>query len=376
MPFFIFAAIIAGLILLQTILYKKRALKHVTANVTFSTPIAACGDTITITETIINQKALPIPWITLKFEVSRELLFLDMTNTHKSDHYYREDLMSLAGWQQHNRHIRVLCHKRGYFRFKRLSTATHDLLLQSKIVADYPCESTLTVLPLIIFAPEMDIMYRFFCGDSVNRRSPVTDPFAFGGIREYQPWDNYKSINWNASAKKNELMVNINLHTLQRKITLLLNVMPLTQLPNYSLAEKCISLSMTWASIAVSDAVPVRLISNTRDILTDAPVDTEYGCSNDHLNRIGIDLARIDLTKRAIPFIKVLENAMADFSAYTTFIIISANSDPSLQRFLIERQKSGISLSWVLPYDSTSKLATLDSETSSFTMPLEVGYDA
>ena len=376
MPFLIFAVILLVLMGLQSILYKKQAVKNVSANVTFSTSIAACGDTITITETIINRKSLPLPWITLKFEVSRELMFLDMTNTHVSDHYYREDLMSLSGWQQHNRHILVLCCRRGYFRFKRLSVSTKDLLLLSLIVAEYPCGSTLTVIPKVLHTPEMEILFQLFLGDAVNRRSPVSDPFTFAGIREYQPWDNFKSINWNATAKKNEIMVNMNQHTYQREITLLLNVMPFTLSKNYSLLEKCISLAMTWASLAVSDSVPVKLASNSRDILTDEPVDTEPGCSGDHLNRIGIDLARIDLTKKAGPFIPCIEESIKKQSGNTTYVVISANADPSLQNFLIEKHRSGLSLKWVVPYDSITKFPDLEPESKSFAVPLEVGYDA
>jgi hypothetical protein len=103
MPFLIFAINPCDSDKCSDLPLQEAALKNLSADVTFSTPVASCGDTITITETIINQKALPLPWITLKFEASRELLFLDMTNTKVSDHYYREDLMSLSGWQQHNR---------------------------------------------------------------------------------------------------------------------------------------------------------------------------------------------------------------------------------------------------------------------------------
>jgi uncharacterized protein (DUF58 family) len=376
MPFLIFAVILLILISVQTVLYKKRALKNVTADVTFSTPIAACGDTITITETIVNRKSLPLPWITLKFEASRELLFLDMTNTKVSDHYYREDLMSLAGWQQQNRHILVLCKRRGYFRFKRLSISTRDLLLLSLIVSDYPCDSTLTVLPQVFNAPEMAVLFRMFLGDEENRRSPVLDPFTFAGIREYQPWDSFKSINWNATAKKNEIMVNVNHPTFHRKIVFIMNVLPFALSRNESLLEKSISLAMTWVSQAVSGSIPVKLLCNSRDILTDAEVDTEYGCRDDHLNRIGIDLARIDLTKRANPFIPCMEKALETSNDLTTYVIISANSDPSLQNFLIEKYRAGIRLTWVVPYDNTNRLPVINPQAKSFAIPLEVGYNA
>jgi len=376
MPVVILLSILLLLIILQSFIYKRFALKHLSANVSFSTPVATCGDIITITETIVNKKALPLPWVTLKFEASRGLQFLDMTNTFLTDNYYRADLLSLSGWQQHNRNIRVRCSRRGYFSFKRLGVSTKDLMLLTSIVAVFPCDSTITVVPQQMVAPEIDILFRFFCGEAVNRRSPVHDPFSFAGIREYQPHDNLKSINWNATAKKNELMVNTMNHTFQREMTILLNLMPFTQMQNYSLLEKGISLAVTWAGRAFQESIPVRLISNSRDIITNGPIETEYGCSLDHFSRISIELARIDLTKKVPAFLSVLEKTFREQRQNTTYVIISANADPSLQKFLIDKYNAGLPVVWIIPYDSVTRMPRVDAAVLPFARTLEVAYDA
>jgi uncharacterized protein (DUF58 family) len=130
-------------------------------------------------------------------------------------------------------------------------------------------------LPQVLNAPEMDILFRLFLGDEESRRSPVSDPFTFAGIREYQPWDTFRNINWNATAKKNEIMVNINQHTYHQKIVLILNVMPFALSRNESLLEKSISLAMTWVAAAVSARFRKALLER-KDILTERiAVDTD-----------------------------------------------------------------------------------------------------
>lgn len=373
MPVVIFLLILFGLLIIQAVIYKAKALSNLDANVRFSTSIASCGDIIVITESIENKKALPLPWITLKFEASRGLDFLDMTNTIKSDHYYREDLISLGIWQRHDRHIRVRCSRRGYFRFVRLVVSTKDLLLLTRIIANFPCESSLIVLPPLVRAPAIGILFQRFLGESIDKRSMVFDPFTFAGIREYQPWDPYRNINWKASAKNNALMVNVNDKTNRREMTVILNVMPYTLSKDYFLLEKCISLALTWISMAVGEAVPVRLFANSIDILTSEDINTPPGCSEDHIHQIGISLARIDLTKRVDQFIPTVEKAIESGDSGTTYVIISANADIRLQHFLSEKHAAGNAISWVIPFENEAPQLTDDSV--GFAIPLEVRHE-
>lgn len=373
MPVVIFLSIILALLLLQAFIYKKKALSSLDVSVRFSQSIISCGDMITITESIANRKALPLPWVMLKFEASRGLDFLDMTNTAKSDHYYREDLLSLGMWQRHDRHIRVRCARRGYFRFVRLAVSTRDLLLLTRIAANFPCESTLIVLPEIVRAPEISTLFRRFLGDSIDKKSLVSDPFTFAGIREYQPWDPYRNINWKASAKNNTLMVNINDKTNRREMVILLNVMPYSLSKDYFILEKSISLVLSWVTMAVRESVPVRLITNSMDILTDESITTESGCSEDHIHQIGISLARIDLTKRVDHFIPSIRSVFDDDIKGMTYVVISPNTDMRLQTFLSDKASEGHAITWVVPF--VTKQPPILEQVSSFTIPLEVNND-
>ena len=374
MPVVIFLSIVLGILLLQALIYKKRAFSSLDVSVHFSASIVSCGDHVTITESIANRKALPLPWVILKFEASRGLDFLDMTNTSKSDHYYREDLLSLGMWQRHDRHIRVHCSRRGYFRFVRLAVSTRDLLLLTRITANFPCESSLIVLPEIIRAPEINTLFQKFLGDAVDKRSLVSDPFTFVGIREYQPWDPFRNINWKASAKNNTLMVNINDKTNRREMTILLNVMPYSLSKDYFILEKSISLVLTWVTMAVRESVPVRLVTNSMDILTEESITTESGCSEDHIRQISISLARIDLSKRIDHFIPNLQTIFDEANTGMTYVVISPNTDSRLQEYLAEKFSLGHAITWVVPF--MTKQPPLLDQAKAFTIPLEVNHDS
>jgi len=373
MPVVIFLGILIVILVVQALIYQKLALKHLETDVYFSTSIASKGDIIVITESIANKKMLPLPWVTLKFEASRGLDFLDMTNTARSDHYYREDLLSLGVWQRHDRHIRVLCSRRGYFRFVRLVVSTRDLLLLSRITGNFPCESSLIVTPDRIRAPEIDQLFQRFLGETVNPRSQVPDPFTFAGIREYSPRDPFRDINWKASAKNEQLMVNVRNRTNRRELTILLNVMPYTLSKDYFLLEKCISLAMTWFSNAAEQDIPVRLLSNSKDILTQEEIDTQLGSGEEHVRNLGISLAKIDLSQRVDFFLPTAERALETGGIENTYVILSANADHRLQAYVKDRRHDGYAIYWVLLHEQTPP--ELDAEVLSYTTFMEVGND-
>lgn len=54
-------------------------------------------------------------------------------------------------------------------------------------------------------------------GDVFVRRWIIEDPIMISGIRDYTPSDNYKDINWKATAKNQTLKVNKYDYTADKK---------------------------------------------------------------------------------------------------------------------------------------------------------------
>ncbi len=375
MQVFVILALIASLILIQLLVYRRYALSDVKAGIFFSSSVAECGDIIVISEEIENRKRLPLVQLLLRFEAPRELHFPDMTNTALSDLYYREDLITLGGWKRHIRHISVRCRKRGYYEFKRLSVTTCDLLMLVKIYGTYTSESTLTVLPRFLNTPDITALFMSCLGERVHRYSAIINPFTFSGIREYQPWDRFGKINWGASARKDDWMVNTCDHTISPEITILLNVSRYSPNGSTELVEKAISLVYSFGVFAVRDALPVSVLSNSRDGLSDEPILLHHGNSAEHAQQIGLALARINLAKTPTPFDDLLSQ-FPNEHAHRQVIVISPNYDTSTQIRLMELIHSGVRMVWIVPCSSNQGLPRILPELSLHSVMWEERYHA
>ena len=198
--------------------YRRHALDDLRLEVDFSKNVANFGEDIELIEIAENRKNIPLPFIILKFEAPREIRFYDTKIVTASDFLYREDMLTMKAFSKHTRRIKVKCTKRGYFVFPRVGITTSDLFLVSHITKDFDNSSFLVVLPEVISADIMQMLMSVTISEKQCRRAVLTDPFTLEGIREYGPSDPMKNINWKASAKTGELMVNQNASTCARKI--------------------------------------------------------------------------------------------------------------------------------------------------------------
>ncbi|NLW89221.1 MAG: DUF58 domain-containing protein [Clostridiaceae bacterium] len=375
MQIFIVIALVMMLIAIQLIVYKRLALHGIFAGIEFSTPIAECGETITISEKIENRKRLPLVLLILRFEAPRELHFPDMTNTALSDLYYREDLISLGGWKRHFRHIQVRCRKRGYYEFKRLSVTTCDPLMLVKIYGFFSSDSTLTVLPRFLNTPDIEALFMSSIGERISRKSSVSNPFTFAGIREYQPWDSFGRINWKASARKGEWMVNTPHCTICPEITIVLNVARYSPNRSTDLIEKAISLAYSFVAFAVRESLPVSIISNSRDILTEESISKPHGSGPEHLRDIGLSLSRIDLNKTDTGFDGLFES-LPFRRTVSQWLILSPNTDASVQATLLRHVKEGTGLVWIVPRNADQPAPSILPELVTHTVLWEERYEA
>ncbi len=373
MQVFLILSLVAVLILLQLMVYQHFALSRVMTGISFSSSVAECGDTVVISEEIENRKRLPLVQLLLRFEAPRDLHFPDMTNTALSDLYYREDLILLGAWKRHVRHITIRCRKRGFYEFKRLSVTTCDLLMLIKIYGTYSSDSTLTVLPRFLNTPDVSALFMSAVGEKVHRFSSVSNPFTFSGIREYQPFDSFNKINWSATARKDEWMVNTNDCTVSPEITILLNVSRYSPNGSTELIEKAISLAYSFTVLSVRDTLPVSVISNSRDYLTDEPIRMTHGCNEEHAQQIGMLMARIDLSRKPVSFEQILSDLPSDHS-FRQMIVISPNFDTSTQNAIMQLIREGFRTVWIVPCGSSQPAPLINPELTAYCVLWEERY--
>ena len=356
MTLLIFLILLAIMAAVELFIYRIHALDDLSLDVHFSTDLAQYGEVIEVVEIAKNNKRLPLPFLLLKFEAPVSLLFLDMTNTTRSDYLYREDMLTMKSFSSHTRRIKARCMKRGYYSFTRVNITTSDILLIEKLAKEFDRSSNITILPEIVDSGELCNLMSITFSDVLRRRTLLTDPFALSGIREYQIWDPMKTINWTATARCGDFMVNQNVSTAMQQVTILLNLEFYNRQKSDSLLEKSISLAYSYMIRLCESGIPCSLHTNGKDILTGLPVSMEASSNVADMPHRGGKLARIDLTSEVLPFSGILKDHILQARSDNFTVIISPRSDSAFRNSIIEILPIRPSLLWVMPcYQFTPK---------------------
>ena len=341
--------ILLALFIVELVYYRLHALDDLHMKVYFSKNVANYGEDIELIEVAENRKRLPLPFIILKFEAPKELKFYDMMNTSMSDHLYREDMLTMKAFSKHTRRIKAKCTKRGYYVFPRVGMSTSDLFLIERFSMDFSNNSYLVVLPELLNTDIVRMLTSVTLSELQCRRTLLTDPFTLAGIREYGPNDPMKSINWKASAKTGELMVNQNASTCAQKVHIFLNLDFYNMKRSVSLLEKSISLAYTYLKELAESGIPASIYTNGVDVITDSPVISETDLGSATLDERAIMLARIDLKKEVIPFSETLEKYIPSTDSNDFILLISAQYNGSFRPLLADIKAIRPALQWLMP---------------------------
>ncbi len=364
MEVIIFLVLLGVLVGVELLIYRHHGMDDLSLDVQFSKPVAEFGEVIEVIETAQNNKKMPLPFLILKFEAPTALVFLDMTNTSASDYLYREDMLTMKPFSRHTRRIKVRCTKRGYFSFARVIVSSSDLLLLEKFHLEFDNQATITILPEIINTRELLTLLSVTFSDIQQRRTLLTDPFAFSGIREYQSWDPMKSINWTATARAGEFMVNENASTSTRQVTIFLNLEYYNAKKSDSLLEKSISMVYSYMIRLIQAGITCALFTNGKDVLTDMPVSCEMSSSQSQIRLCGESLARIDRKKGVVSFSDLLETSISRTSADDCTLIVSPRWDTPVRSALRQLKQRRPSMFWLLPYYKTGAKPAIEQELS------------
>ena len=299
----IFIGLIAvALFFTQLYLYRKLWNKELSVTMVFKDETVRSGDFTILTQIVENRKWLPLPALKVKFQCSGYLKFASDKSSQVSDMYYRNDLFSLMPYRRVKRNHRVLCSRRGYYGIRGIDLVGADLFLTQEMVVSRMGETWIYVLPSLLDITDLDSILQKISGEMASRRHLLTDPFSFRGIREYTPFDELKSINWKASAKSDDLKVNIYNYSAVSSVSIFIN-MKNRQLSGFDeFTERAINIAASLLDYYLTNNVNVSIYANGRDILTGNILFIEENRDRTQLDLINKMLARLDITQEAEPF--------------------------------------------------------------------------
>lgn len=342
--------------------YRKNWHKGLEAEVKFAVGHAVAGDTIDFVEVVTNRKRLPLPYVHLKFQMDRALVFEDAgDNAQISDKVYRNDIFSLLMFQRVTRKVPLHCSKRGVYSVSGIEIVSSGIFMDELLVLKTHSNTELTVYPAAVDTQMLDVAFTRLMGTIEKNKRLYEDPFVFRGIRDYTPTDTMNRINWKASARTGGLMVNQFNETICQEVCILLNVESEGMLKRDELSEMSISIAAGLSQMLIENGVSVSMICNGLDYASKESVSTESASGFAHTKTINTALARIDLSYEPVAYADLIQNYPALVEEYANsgrgmvnrqpklYVMISQNKRRDLQE-AFERLTGGDGNSvWIIP---------------------------
>lgn len=264
MAVLIILAALALLYYLLRLLYDHFWDKGLSCKLSFRDDYAFEDEISVLNEVLINDKNLPMPAVEIDFHMDKRLRFDDGQNASVSDRSYRRDVFALSLRQKITRSLEFKCVGRGCFHIDEVGIMAHDIFLTRKYRISQPQSTEFYVLPRPVPTQQIAIPFSRIMGTVLSRKKIYDDPFEFAGLREYSRSDPMKYINWKATARTGEMLVNLHESTLSQRVVILLDMEGRANLLN----EDSVRIACSLCERLLREGVQLDIYSNGTDTLT------------------------------------------------------------------------------------------------------------
>lgn len=333
------AAVLLLLYFAVKLLYGRFWNHKLSAKLSFEASSAFEGERTVLIEVIANRKPLPIPTMEIDFHLGKELRFTEDMNSTISDKLYRRDVFSLGMYQQITRRLELSCTKRGYYTLNSLGIMARDLFMGKKYLKKESFFGEFFVYPRKVSSSKIAVPYNKIMGEVLSRERLMPDPFEFGGIRDYMISDPMKYINWKASAKSGNLVVNLHDSSLSQKIVMVLDTYDTAAPLENELAEEGIRIAADLCGRIMASGISLSLVGNGFDLIS-----KERLCLS-RLEGLGIDQVLRTLSRLTWNGDKKIAEVIdaVELSRDSLMVLISKNLENA--EYIKNRE-----LLWICPY--------------------------
>lgn len=341
--------IAAVLFFTQQHIYKNLWSKHLNVSLSFTTPEIFEGDTGYLQEIITNRKRLPLPMLKVKFQTNRNLIFEDSKNAKTTDQYYRNDVFQINGGEKITRTLSFVGGKRGYYQINSIDLVATDLFMATQMYSELKTRQDIYVYPKPFHSDAFKRSLQQINGEVLSKRHLLEDPFEYRGIREYQPYDDMKSVNWKATAKTDELKVNQKNYTALKVVRIFLNLEDTGILKKTDCVEASIQIGAGLAQFFLSQGMLVSCYCNGVDILNNQPLILKASAGTGQLKNLYRSLAKIDIEKPMVNFCDTFGETLLTEAGQIMTFIVSPNHYDDFVSLLEQYKSSGNDFVWFYP---------------------------
>ncbi len=340
------------LYVLQTKIYEKFWDKHLKATIYFAEKELTEGETGGIIEIVENRKRLPLTMLKVKFQTSKHLEFEDNPGSNTTDRYYRNDIFQLGGGEKVTRRLSFQARKRGYYNIQNIDLVSTDLFMQSTLVKSTTTACYLYVYPRVYHSGEFTLSLQKLNGEILIKRHLLEDPFEYRGIREYQPFDDIRSVNWKATARTGKVMVNQKNYTALQTIRIFLNIEDNGIYKKHTEVETSLQIVMGLSLFFLSQGIKVACYTNAKDIVTGEMVCIEGSAGSGQQDVIGKAMARINTEANPYGFCELFEDKILEDAGNTITLFVSPNGYDDFLALLERCHAERIAYTWFYPHDT------------------------
>ena len=310
---------------------------------TFSRRRAFWGDTLDVSLRLSNVKPIPLPWVRFEDEVPEALWNLaDLSEATNGRGLVRRTT-SVSWYERVGYRFRLECRQRGYHRFGPVQLRSADLFGLFPARADFVADDDyVLVYPRLMEFTNLHLPGARPYGPVKGSLKLFEDPLRFRGLRDYEPNDPLKRIDWKASARRQDLQVRVYEPTASEHWLIVCNLQTIPS-PDQGyipyLLERAIS---TAASVAVQGArqAAVGLIANSSLFNSDLPIRLLPNRDPEQLHRV---LEALAMASYISPFSinGLLRQESRRLPFGTTIIVVTALMDEGLLNTSIHLKTEG-----------------------------------
>jgi uncharacterized protein (DUF58 family) len=308
------------------------------------------GQTFEVHVRVRNRSWLPVLWMRLSDTVPSEL---------GSGLSFRR-VISLLPRERQEHSYDLIGRRRGYYPLGPLVGFSGDLLGTATYESRQAGDGFVIVYPKIVALQELGLPSQSPFGNLPHRQRLFEDPSRIRGVRDYQPGDSLRRIDWKTSARVSRLQVRRYEPAIALETGIFLNLAledyPLDR--RYEAPELGIVVAASVAVHLVEKRQAVSLVTNGQDPLSElagaVPI-VPLRKGSEHLMHVLDLLARIEVSRReedTAPFQQVLSRESLGLSWGSTVLVITPREEEGLLNTLLSLRRRGLVITLVVtcPY--------------------------
>ena len=333
------------IIWLLTKFWNRFAFKEVTHTRSLSRHRAFVGDTLDYTVSLTNEKIVPLIWVDIQDSFPADLELNGASLRGSGAELTREHRIttSLLPYQRVSWKYSLRCDERGYHRIGPVRLRSGDIFGFTAAEVQMTDVEYLLVYPRIVELDQLVWPAEHPLGESKGNLPIYQDSSRFIGLRDYDPSDPMKHIDWKATARRATIQTKKYEPVVALKVLIALNARTSEhawQGANRRLFERAVTVAASIAKHCADQRFSFGLLSNGVAVYSGKWINLKIGNSTSQLDLVLEALAMAgQYAVASLP--EVLRAERASMPAGTTVAIVTSLLTQALAEEIREIRSRG-----------------------------------